>query len=330
MTRSQSVPNPAISVLFIVYNHAPFVQQALESVLSQKFVEPLEILIGDDCSTDGSSELLAEIIEGYKGEFVINYCRRPGNLGMHRNFWKTYISAHGKYVALLEGDDYWTDELKLHRQFEILERTGAVLCGHRVALHDSAGNTLGNLPSERIRTITEGADFLGDGSYLHTSSLCFRRSLPDPPPAYLLDERNRCLDNSLQQLLSDQGRVATLPEIMSVYRNPGGAASRDLWFRGVAFDKARIFMLNGFDAYTRGKHRRKVRYLKAVRYRSVAQNVGEVPAALRLLYRIWAAFLTQRMTLGRLRRALVSLFIPAQKSPDEIGASGHAPDDGDP
>lgn len=113
---------PLVSICCVTYNHAPFIRQCLDGFLMQKGVD-FEILIHDDCSTDGTTEIIREYAEKYPDlifplyETENQFCK-PGRESM--DFYN-YRRAQGKYIALCEGDDYWTDPLKLQKQVEFME-----------------------------------------------------------------------------------------------------------------------------------------------------------------------------------------------------------------
>lgn len=110
--------NPLISVALVTYNHAPYVAKALESILQQECRFSVEIVVGDDCSTDETKS----IVEVYARRFPdrIRVLERDGNLGSQRNVQATMEACKGEYIAYLDGDDYWTHPHKLQRQVEAL------------------------------------------------------------------------------------------------------------------------------------------------------------------------------------------------------------------
>ena len=111
---------PIISVLVLTYNHASYVRQALDSIVSQKVDVPFEILIGDDASVDGTAAILAEYAVRHPS--LIRLFAHPLNLGMHANHALLQDQARGRYIAYCEGDDYWLAHDKLQRQLTYMER----------------------------------------------------------------------------------------------------------------------------------------------------------------------------------------------------------------
>lgn len=109
-----------VSVALITYNHAPYIRQALDSVLMQKTDFPFEIVIGEDCSMDGTRE----IINKYRNKYpeLIRIVTAENNVGATKNVIRTLESCQEKYIALLEGDDFWVDQHKLQRQVDFMEK----------------------------------------------------------------------------------------------------------------------------------------------------------------------------------------------------------------
>lgn len=109
-----------ISIIIAVYNHEKYIKQAIDSVLMQKTEYSYEVLIGEDCSTDSSREVLKSMESNLPPTFHFFY--REHNYGAKRNFEDLYIRMRGKYYIVLEGDDYWTYEYKLQEECDFLER----------------------------------------------------------------------------------------------------------------------------------------------------------------------------------------------------------------
>lgn len=109
-----------VSVLFITYNHEEYLRQSLDGILMQKTNFDYEIVVGEDCSTDNTREILKEYAEKYPDKFVLLF--REKNFGRPTmNVYDTGMHCQGEYIAFLEGDDYWTDENKLQKQVDFLD-----------------------------------------------------------------------------------------------------------------------------------------------------------------------------------------------------------------
>ena len=110
---------PLVSVEMITYNHAPYIAQAMDGVLSQKTDFPYELVIGEDCSTDGTREIVLRYAEAHPD--VIRVVTSESNVGMRANSRRTTEACRGKYIAWCEGDDYWHRDDKLQLQVDYLE-----------------------------------------------------------------------------------------------------------------------------------------------------------------------------------------------------------------
>jgi glycosyltransferase involved in cell wall biosynthesis len=113
------VTQPLVSVGIITYNHAPYIAQAIEGALQQKVSFPFEVVIGEDCSTDGTRGIVFEYQRRYPE--LIRVITSDENIGAVQNSYRTGKAYRGKYVAFCEGDDYWHSPDKLQKQVEYLE-----------------------------------------------------------------------------------------------------------------------------------------------------------------------------------------------------------------
>lgn len=225
---SPSYPKPVVSVCLIAYNHAPFIAQAIDSVLAQKLTLPWELIIADDCSTDGTSDIAL----GYARQFPerIRYWRHPQNLGSVRNWLHALQAARGDFIAHLDGDDFWTDPDKLHKQFSILQQhPQCSLCHTNGLVLDAAA------PAEPIikidfTTIHSFGDVLQGGRVPHLSTCMWRReAMPQQWPAWIYNTYNG--DVALFAILSLKGSFYFLNESTTRYRRHNNS-----WLQTVASD----------------------------------------------------------------------------------------------
>ena len=118
---------PTVSVGVVTYNHVNYIKVCLESIFKQETNFEFEILLGDDASTDGTREICIEYAEKYPDKIRLFLHRRENNISINGkptgryNFLHNLSKARGKYIALCEGDDYWTDHLKLQKQVAFLD-----------------------------------------------------------------------------------------------------------------------------------------------------------------------------------------------------------------
>src|SRR5690554_5550369 len=135
--------NPLVSISCITYNHAPYIRQCLDSFLMQECDFDFEILIHDDASTDGTQEIIKEYVQKYpniiKPIFQTENQYSKGVRGIMARF--NFPRAKGKYIALCEGDDYWTDPLKLQKQVDFLEKNPeySLVCGGFKSINTKTG-----------------------------------------------------------------------------------------------------------------------------------------------------------------------------------------------
>lgn len=129
-TEGSNRSNPLVSICCITYNHESYLRQTLDGFLMQKTTFPVEIVLAEDCSTDGTRKICEEYAAKYPEK--IHYIHRDHNVGYNENEYEAMCAAKGKYIAYCEGDDYWTDSLKLQKQVDFLEsHTDYSVCWHR-------------------------------------------------------------------------------------------------------------------------------------------------------------------------------------------------------
>ena len=109
-----------VDVYVLTYNHEKYIAKALDSILMQKVKFKYRILVGDDCSTDNTRKILKKYKKNHPD--IINLFFRDKNVGMKENSRLLHKELKAKYVAVIEGDDYWIDEYKLQKQYEFLEK----------------------------------------------------------------------------------------------------------------------------------------------------------------------------------------------------------------
>jgi glycosyltransferase involved in cell wall biosynthesis len=213
---------PTVSVMMTAFNHQPFIRQAVESAVSQQTGFPIEIVIGEDCSADHTRDILQELQREHPK--AIRLLLREENWGRRRNFMDVLDSCRGTYVAILEGDDYWTDPHKLQLQVELLERrTECALSFHPVIKHfEPSGFEKAFYPPGRQSTYT--VHDLLERNFIATCSVVFRNRLFDPFPDWF--QHVPAGDWPLHVLNAQHGDIAYLDRLMGVHRiHPGGVWS---------------------------------------------------------------------------------------------------------
>lgn len=233
---------PLVSIICPVYNHEKFVGKALEGFLMQETSFPFEIIVHDDASTDNTVLVIKKYEEQFPHLFRNIYQNENQLSQSIDNVTRiTFSAARGKYIALCEGDDYWTDPLKLQKLVDVLEKNnklaiaahGSYRLTDKLSLIDSPFN---------VDTIWSTKDILANNWFIMTASVMFRKSMIDLSPDWLSEISQ--LDLALILLASLNGDGYYTPEPMSVYRMAGtGMMSR---FK-IKDSKSYIFLLSQFN-----------------------------------------------------------------------------------
>lgn len=236
----------------ITYNHEHYIAHAIESVLIQNTLFDYELVIGEDCSTDRTREILLQYQKNYPDKIKIFLNKE--NIGGHKNFLRTLSACTGDYIALLEGDDFWIDPNKLQKQVNFLDsHPDCSICFHKVIgvfeNNPLKKNTYG--PSKKIETITTIKDLLTE-NYLPTLSVMYRRDNIPPIPEALT--KFWMLDWPLHILVAGTGDIGYLDEEMGVYRShQNGICSR---INPVQSNLEIIKMLDFFNSFFNYKYNR--------------------------------------------------------------------------
>lgn len=255
-----------VSVAMITYNHAEFIRQALDSVLMQVTTFDYEIVIGDDLSTDSTRQILLEYQAKHPERFrLLLYDTKQGVGG---NILQVLYHCRGEYIALLEGDDYWTDPNKLQLQADWLDNAPQCsLCFHNYQIYSQIDGSFSNSiagEDEEYKLY----DLIEQKFYPATHTNMFRRSAVCLPE-WVRDLWN--IDDVIAMLCAQRGTMYRINRLMSVYRvHQGGIYSGSR--RSVAIlntIKTREAMLSNFNHYylTRYKfYDLRPMYLKAIYY----------------------------------------------------------------
>jgi glycosyltransferase involved in cell wall biosynthesis len=208
-----------LSICCITFNHQRFIAQALDGFLMQKTDFDFEIIISDDCSTDNTAAICNEYQKNYSEK--IKLIKNKKNIGMMPNFIQALNQCEGKYIALCEGDDYWTDKNKLQKQVDFMEANPEyTICFHRVyEQQDKAKISLSRLNTSEKEETYNIID-LASGNFIHTPSVVYRNNLFIDFPEWF--KKSPVGDYPLQMLNARFGSIRYFPEPMAVYRVHNG------------------------------------------------------------------------------------------------------------
>lgn len=217
------LPTPLVTVVVTTYNQERYIAQALDSVLAQQTDFPFEIYITEDCSTDGTRDILRQYAAHWPDVIRLNL--RSENVGISRNWYEGLCAARGEYVCTLEGDDWWRSPHKLQAQVDFLRAHPEYLAvSHTLLLTDDAGSTYGTLPSDRRIVGKEATMALFLAGVTYSCTACLVRNIfkeqNEARAAYVTANRS-IADFALCMLYLDAGRVFVLPEALSAYRVAG-------------------------------------------------------------------------------------------------------------
>jgi glycosyltransferase involved in cell wall biosynthesis len=217
-----------VSVVMITYAHENFIEQAISSVLMQECDFDVELIIVNDCSTDNTDAVIKKIVQNHPKASWIKYIKHDKNIGSMPNFIFALKEAQGKYIALCEGDDYWTDPLKLQKQVTFLEdNIEYVLCG----TYCNVLRINGLEKRKEFKLISFSFYDIINNNIIPTLTICFKNNIINYE---ILNDYPIGDIPLLLELLRIGGKGAKLPINTAVYRYHGnGANSGNTRFKNV-------------------------------------------------------------------------------------------------
>lgn len=286
---------PLVSILMLTYNHAPYIEQAMESCLSQETSFPFELVVCDDASTDGTSEIVRQWADRHQN---LVYLPQPVNGRAANNMLDGMRYIRSKYIAFCEGDDYWKSPHKLEKQVQFLKNNPDFsVCCHRVEMQfdnrpvdEKKQYIYKDLSSddERIRQGIFYADEVIASYYFQTSSFVFRWRFQDGLPPWF--RKWMLYDHALMMLHAVEGKIKYFDEAMSVWRRNETGYS---WLQNV--DKGVFFQKEGYgwvqfyeemDRFFAGRFHLQIRERILLGLRGMIANcleTGNIKAARKIL-----------------------------------------------
>jgi glycosyltransferase involved in cell wall biosynthesis len=243
-----------VSVLMITYNHERFIAQALDSVLMQQVDFGYEIVIGEDCSTDATRAILLDYKKKYPD--IIRVLLPEKNLGMLGNFAATLDECRGDYIALLDGDDYWTSPDKLQRQVDYLDHhPECSACFHNaLVVHDDAPERDHLFHEPPLQKPFYDLQDIVSSHFIPVCSTVFRARLFSSFPEWYAGMPMQ--DWPLHILNAEHGTYGYIDDVMAAYRVHGGSAW-SVRSRLAVLDKT-IYACHTVKGYLGGRYARNI------------------------------------------------------------------------
>ncbi|HNW85558.1 MAG TPA: glycosyltransferase [Candidatus Limiplasma sp.] len=274
---------PLVSICCVTYNHAATIAGALESFLAQRADVPIEILVHDDASTDGTEAILRRYAAQYPDTvFPLFETENQYRKGTAMDATFNFPRARGEYIALCEGDDEWTDPHKLQKQIECIKaHPGATFCFTNGTVRDMSGAApdrafVPYYPEEAAyyipRTRTLNLEEIARLTFIPTASFLFPRSALESIPREWLLSPCPNGDLRLKLLLTGAGEAVYLHAFTCLYRLNAASSAMAGWGAEAA-QKTRLRceqtlrMLQSVDCFTQGRWRAALQTLADAQYR---------------------------------------------------------------
>ena len=272
-----------VSVLCTTYNHEKYIRQCLDSMVGQKTDFPFEIIVRDDCSTDGTGEIIREYGEKYPDTVIpmileFNHFSRGLT---NDSFARMFGMARGKYIAICEGDDFWTDPEKLQVQTDYLESHPDFSLCVTASYFANPDGTLKK--GEVFRTDTVSRELtmeeIIDGWKAATNTVVYRKACLEED--VIIPFLGTCVNEDYARMvyMAEKGKVYYMDRLTGAYRvgNPG-SFSDDTHRRPEVY-RARVIgfaeMLDRMDAWTEGKYTALIRKVRDRQLFDMYANLGD-------------------------------------------------------
>lgn len=245
--------DPYVSIAMLTYNHGDFIEEAIESVLNQKVSFPIKLIIADDYSTDNTREILLSYQSKHPNKFKLIF--QDKNVGASENNFTLLQNLEGKYVAALEGDDYWCDNDKLQKQVDFLDSNITFGGNYHETYVTSPEDSqqlqeLNKWKNVDHKTIDIEDILLNKYCLFHTSSFVFRRKFLILPEWI---KEVKSADLVLFLVIADKGRLGKVDGVMSVYRKHESGETNNEYHKA-GLNSNRIQLLTKIDAFFEFKY----------------------------------------------------------------------------
>lgn len=206
-----------LSILLITYNQSKYIEQCLDSISMQKAEIEIEIVVADDCSTDNTAAIIRQYAERSLFKFI--FLPTTNNLGFVKNYQRAFNACTGNYIAVMEGDDYWTDPSRLTKHVQFLEQhLECVMTMNRYIMRNEFSNSYSVIgwTSPDMFEYVNGHQMAIENRLGNMSACVFRTSEIRKIKPDMFDMP--IADWLIGMVLCEYGPIAVLNDCMSVYR----------------------------------------------------------------------------------------------------------------
>lgn len=242
---------PKVSIVCTVYKHEPYLRQCFDGFVMQKTNFPIEVLVNDDCSPDGSAAIMREYEAKYPELFHCIYQKENQySKGLLPWFEILFPIAKGEYIAICEGDDYWTDPYKLQKQVDWMDaHQEYIACFHNAFVQCGELKGLFSPLNQNHYPTTE--DLIEKDWFIGTPTLLYRNVLKVYPEWRIGVKSD---DYLLELLLAKEGRFCYLDDVMAVYRVEGQGVSTAMNANKIKMYDELISLLRNMKDWYEGRH----------------------------------------------------------------------------
>lgn len=229
-----------LTIVTTTYNQEKYIGKAIEGMLMQKTEFPFEIVISNDCSTDKTLDVIKKYQDANPGK--IRIIDNPKNLGAMDNFINTLNQIKDtEYVALCDGDDFWTDENKLQKQVDFLDKNKEFsICFHKTKLFYEDGSKEDEILPDKCKEVSTINDLV-EGNYIVANSVVYRWRFNNEDLKSIFPNNIVPGDYYVHLLHAEKGKIKMIDEVMSSYRRH----SEGMWWSNAAEDKSEFIIKYG-------------------------------------------------------------------------------------
>jgi glycosyltransferase involved in cell wall biosynthesis len=239
-----------LNVLVLTYNHAPFLGRCLDGILQQKTRHTIKINIHEDCSTDGTQDVVRDYAARYPDR--IRAVLNPRNVGRRKGIqtqvYNAFRTLEGDYIAVIEGDDFWSDDTKIEQQLAALERNPVCMASAHncVKIYEDKSKAPHRfIYADDDRMVYNIDDLVSMTKFFHISTLVFRNVLlKDRISCFRRVKSKWCCDIYFNMMFTQYGPIYYIRKDMSVYRAHAGGS-----FSNMSDLDGRIFNIEGLVRY---------------------------------------------------------------------------------